>query len=376
MALYTLTLRDGSTIQVEAPDGASREDLARAATRQQRRQSYEGTGFGDQLAAREERVRASQEQAASQRAAYESMFAEPDKSGFFGDLAGGFASGVVGIGETAALGAATLLDEEEELAARDRIQRAASAIRPSFGDQDDLTYKIGQTFGSIAGFIGAGAAATYGAGALGVGAAGAGIAGLLTAGTLGVGAATGEASERARAAGATEEERNRAIRQAIPVGASEAIPLRRILGKLTGDLGEEVVQGFRQRVLSALRTGGEEAAQEAAAGIAQNLIERGYNIDQAILEGAGEAAALGGGAGATIQVLVDLFAGRRAPSAPPPPEQGELFPGADLGQAPTRVMGDQREMFPDEDLGLAPERPDERQGELFSVQDQQSAAFA
>jgi hypothetical protein len=86
------------------------------------------------------------------------------------------------------------------------------------------------------------------------------------------------------------------------------------------------VQGFRQRVVSALRTGGEEAAQEAVAGIAQNLIERGYNIDQAILEGAGEAAALGGGAGATIQVLVDLFAGRRAPSAPPPPELLALPP--------------------------------------------------
>jgi hypothetical protein len=320
MALYTLTLRDGSTIQVEAPEGASREELARAATEQSRRQPTGGSAFDERIAAREERVRASQEQAAAQRAAYESMFAEPDETGFLGDLAGGFASGVVGIGETAALGAATLLDEEQELAARERIQGAANALRPSFGDEEDLTFKIGQTFGSIAGFIGAGAAAAYGAGAAGVGAAGAGIAGLLTAGTLGVGAGAGEASERARAAGATEEERNRAARLGALVGSTEALPLRRVLGKLTGDLGEEVVQGFRNRVVSALRTGGEEAAQEAAAGIAQNLIERGYNIDQAILEGAGEAAALGGGAGATIQVLVDLFAGRRAPSAPPPPE--------------------------------------------------------
>jgi hypothetical protein len=320
MALYTLTLRDGSTIQVEAPEGASREDLARAATEQSRRQSVEGTAVGDRLAAREERIRASQEQAAAQRAAYESMFAEPDESGFLGDLAGGFGAGVVGLGETAALGAATLLDEEQELAARERIQGAASAIRPSIGDEEDLAYKVGQAFGSIAGAIGVGAAAAYGAAALGAGAAGAGIAGLLGAGTIGVGAGAGEASERARAFGATEEERNRAARLGAFVGASEAFPLRRILGKLTGDLGEEVVQGIGSRIRSALRTGGEEAAQEAAAGIAQNLIERGYNIDQAVLEGAGEAAALGGGAGATIQVLVDLFAGRRAPSAPPPPE--------------------------------------------------------
>jgi hypothetical protein len=366
MARYNLTLRDGSTIQVEAPENASQEEILRRANRQRTLQ-----GMQERFAGREEGRQA-------RLAELDAMRPPPpeEETGFFGDLAGGFASGVVGVGETAALGAATLLDEEEELAARERIQGAASAIRPSFGDEEDLTFKIASAFGSIAGFLGVGAAVTYGAGAAGLGAAGAGIAGLLGAGALGVGAGAGEASERARAAGATEEERNRAARLGALVGSTEALPLRRILGKLTGDLGEEVVQGFRNRVVSALRTGGEEAAQEAGASIAQNLIERGYNIDQAILEGSGEAGALGGGAGATIQVLVDLFAGRRAPSAPPPPEQGELFPGADLGQAPTRVMGDQREMFPDEDLGLAPERPDERQGDLFSAQDQQSAAFA
>jgi len=369
MARYNLTLKDGSAFEVEAPAGASQAEILRRANQQM---SVRGMN---------ERRDARTAERQTQLAELDAMRPPPrePETGFLGDLVGGFGAGVVNIGETAALGAATLLDEEQELAARERIQNAASAIRPSMGDEEDLTYKIGSTFGSIAGFIGAGAAVTYGAGALGLGVAGAGIAGLVGAGTLGVGAATGEASERARAAGATQEERNRAIMQAIPVGASEVLPLRRILGKLTGDLGEELVQTFRQRVVSALRTGGEEAAQEAAAGIAQNLIERGYNIDQAVLEGAGEAAALGGGAAATIQVLVDLFAGRRARGATPPPEgpeQGELFPGADLGQAPTRVMGDQREMFPEEDLGMAPERPDERQGELFSAQDQQSAAFA
>jgi len=367
MALYTLTLRDGSTLDVEAPEGASREDLARAASQQARRQQYEGTPYGDRLAAREGRIRAAQEDVAAKRAAYEAMFDEPDESGFIGDLVGGFGAGVVGIGETAALGAATLLDEEKELAARERIQGLADRVRPDRGDEDDLTYKIGQTFGSIAGFIGAGAAVTAGAGALGAGAGAAGIAGLLGASALGVGAGAGEASERARAAGATQEERNRAARLGAVVGSTEALPLRRVLGKLTGDLGGEVVQGMRQRVVSALRTGGEEAAQEAAAGIAQNLIERGYNIDQAVLEGAGEAAALGGGAGATIQVLVDALVGRRSRGATTPeePEQGELFEGEDLGQAPTRVMGDQREMFPEEDLGRAPERPDDRQLNLF-----------
>jgi hypothetical protein len=205
MALYEITLRDGSTLQVEAPEDASQEELLQRANRQRTLQGM-AEGFAGREAGRQ-----------AQLAELEAMRPPPPEpeSGFFGDLLGGFASGVVGIGETAALGAATLLDEEQELAARERIQGAAAALRPSMGDEEDLTYKIGQTFGSIAGFIGAGAAVTYGAGAAGLGAAGAGIAGLLGAGTLGVGAGAGEASERARAAGATEEERNRAIRQAM-----------------------------------------------------------------------------------------------------------------------------------------------------------------
>ena len=112
MALYTLTLRDGSTLNVEAPEGATKEDLARAANRQQRRESYEGTPFGDRLAAREERARTAQEDAAAKRAAYEAMFAEPDESGFLGDLIGGFGAGVVGVGELGALGAAIFADEK------------------------------------------------------------------------------------------------------------------------------------------------------------------------------------------------------------------------------------------------------------------------
>jgi hypothetical protein len=229
------------------------------------------------------------------------------------------------------LGAATLLDEEEELAARDRIQRAASAIRPSFGDEEDLTFKIASAFGSIAGFLGAGAAVTYGAGAAGLGAAGAGIAGLLGAGTLGVAAGAGEASERAREFGATEEERTAATRRGALIGVTEALPVGRVLGgtadvvspvinRLVGEIGERATAVVGERIANAAATGGAEAAQEAAANILQNLNARGYNAEQAILEGAGEAGAIGGGAGAALQLLVDTFAGRRAPSAPPPPE--------------------------------------------------------
>jgi hypothetical protein len=134
MARYNLTLRDGSTIQVEAPENASQEEILRRANRQRTLQ-----GMQERFAGREEGRQA-------RLAELDAMRPPPpeEETGFFGDLAGGFASGVVGVGETAALGAATLLDEEEELAARERIQGAASAIRPSFGDQEDLTYKSGR----------------------------------------------------------------------------------------------------------------------------------------------------------------------------------------------------------------------------------------
>ena len=365
MALYTLTLRDGSTLDVEAPEGASREDLARAASQQARRQSYEGTPYGDRLAAREGRIAAAQENAAAKRAAYEATFDEPDESGFIGDLVGGFGAGVVGLGEQAALGAATLMDEEQELAARERIKGLADKIRPDMGDEDDLTYKVGQAFGSIAGAVGVGAAATYGAAAAGVGAVGAGIAGLLGAGALGVGAGAGEASERAREFGATEEERAAATRRGALIGSTEAVPLGRVFGpiarKLTGDLGEEAVQTIRQRLTRAARTGGEEAAQEAAANILQNLNERGYNAEQAILEGAGEAAGIGGTAGGALQLLVDTFVGRRG-------RAGGADAAPDTGPAPepTLPAPEERLALPAPEQAPAPEMAVTPEGQAMS----------
>jgi len=148
-----------------------------------------------------------------------------EESGFIENILTGFGSGVVTTGELAALGGAAVLDEDAELAARDKIKSAADALRPEGGDQDALSYKIASGLGSVVGALGAAGAATYGAGALGVGAVGAGLAGLGTAGAIGVGAGAGEASERARAAGATEEERAAATLRGAAIGSLEVIPL-------------------------------------------------------------------------------------------------------------------------------------------------------
>ncbi len=319
MAIHTLTFGDGATVQVEAPRGTSKEDLVDLVNKQER---------ADREAARLRRQEARQ---AEMEQGIPDFVPIPEETGMFGDLAKGFGAGFVGTGEMAALGAATLLDEEAELAARSKIQGIADAIKPKGGDQDDLSYKIGSVFGSIAGFAApiAGIAAGIAAAPVSLGAAA--TTGIATgAGALlGVGTAAGEASERARAAGATQEERNRAIRQAAPFGLLEVAPLGRfmrsvdvpVINRLMDQLGPEVVETMGQRISNAAVTGGAEAAQEATAEIVQNLAERGYNPERAILEGTGESAALGGGAGATIQFLVDAFTNSRKAGVGGPPQE-------------------------------------------------------
>jgi hypothetical protein len=331
MAIHTLTLKDGSTLQVEAPRGTPVSELVGLANQQSR--------TADQQAL-QNRQQERQAFFDSQRPEYAAI-PEPE-TGFFGDITSGFGTGFVETGEMAALGAATLLDEEAELAARGKIQSVADAIKPSVreGDKDDIAFKIGQTFGSIAGFAVpiAGAAAAAPA-AIPAAAVGTGIGAL-----LGVGAAAGEASERARAAGTTEEQRNLAIRQAAPVGLLEVAPLGRfmrsvdipVIGQFIKDLGPETVETIGQRIQNAAITGGGEAAQEVTAEIVQNLAERGYNPERAITEGTGESALYGGGAGATIQFLVDAFTNSR--KAGP---QGET-PLQIEGETPLQIT-DQRE---------------------------------
>jgi len=376
MVTYALDLSDGSQLSVDAPSGATNEELLKL-VKQQRREARDSK----YQTRKEERDR--EFNAALDGITYEGGVGE---TGMFADLAKGFGSGFVGTGEMAALGAATLLDEQAEVVARDKIQGIADAIKPSGGDTDDLSYKIGQTFGSIAGFAAPIAGVAAGIAALPVAAPAAAVA--TGAGALlGVGTAAGEASERARAAGATEEQRNTAIRKAAPFGLLEVAPLGRfmksvdvpVINKLMDKLGPEEVETIGQRIQNAAVTGGAEGAQEATAEIIQNLAERGYNPTRDILEGSGESAALGGGAGAAIQFLVDAFTNSRKTgpaTETAEPTQLEMDLQGGIGAAPrpglrTNFEGEQGEMFADEvDLGQAPQRegvapePDPRQTEF------------
>lgn len=238
----------------------------------------------------------------------------PDEdTGIIGNLAKGFGSGAVGLVESAALGGATLLEEDAELKAREKIQSVAESFKPEGGDEDALSYKFGQGLGSIAAFLPTALL---------------GKAALPAAGVLAVGAGSGEASERARAYGATEEERGTAAVKGAFVGATEIIPLGRLakrlevpflsegIEKISKKMGKADVSTLRGKLQSAALTGAIEGTQETAAAVLQNLVEQGYNPERLLIDaGVAEEGAIGGSAGATLQAFVDLFAGRRIKKA-------------------------------------------------------------
>jgi hypothetical protein len=293
-----------------------------------------------------------------------------EEAGFFENITSGFGAGAVGMAETASLGAATLLEEESELAAREKIKAAANYLRPEGGDSDSISYKLASGLGSIVGLAAPAALAAYAAPAAATTAVGLGVAG-----ALGIGAGAGEASERARDFGATEEDRNAAILRGAAIGSLDAIPLGRVIRipgvtDLMEKLGGEGV-GLVNRIRSAAVSGSVEGVQEATTAILQNLNERGYNAEAELINaGVLEEGAVGAGSGAIFQGVIDLFVkgksrkgGTTEPTElGPAPEveqprleegqvQGELFPsrvepstveqGTDYGSALTDFADEQ-----------------------------------
>jgi len=240
-----------------------------------------------------------------------------ESSGIIGNILKGFGSGATGMLESAALGAATLLEEEAELEARSKIREAFDIDMLKGADQDSIAYKLASGIGSIAALAPAALA---------------GPAALPVAGVVAAGAGAGEASERARAYGATEDERNIAALKGTAIGLTELAPFGRLakglsrgankafdmpkidagVDKVLDLLGPKAVTSINSRIRNVAGTGLVEGAQEGAAAILQNLTEQGYNPEQVLVDtGVLEEAAIGGGAGAILQALADVIGGRR-----------------------------------------------------------------
>jgi polyhydroxyalkanoate synthesis regulator phasin len=273
MPIYRIKAPNGKTYRIEGPPGASDADVARAVIAQ-----FPEAG---QAPAQEPKK-------------------EPVETTTFGQIkefGKGLVPGAVGLVESAAVGASALLPEDMEKSARESIKSVATAAKSPFaataGYEDSVGRKFGEATGSTLPFLAAGPMGWLGrAGAL----------------ALGTGAGAGEARTRAEEAGATDEQRSTATALGIIPGAAEMLAPIRIFRRLPDAVKADGIQ----RVRRALQAGGEEAAQEAASGWAQNLIaQQIYKPEQELIEGLGEQAAYGGAVGALLQGVMDLAIGRR-----------------------------------------------------------------
>jgi hypothetical protein len=220
-------------------------------------------------------------------------------------------AGGAGMIESALTGAAFLLPEEQEQAARARIAEIGGGVQEFLAPDEayegtylDLMRGVGSTLPFLAtGFLGA--------------------PGLVAGAAMGVGAGAGEAAQRATAAGAAEEEISTAAGYGMIPGALEMLAPTRIISRARRALGantEEVADALNNSFKSRLarvsegklgrvtRAAMEEAAQEASSEVLQNLIAQGvYDPDTGTFEGVGESAKIGGGVGGILQFFTDLI---------------------------------------------------------------------
>ena len=297
---YEVTLTSGKVFSIEAPQNASREQVLSIA------QSQINKGNGSS-------------------APVETTF-----KGNVKEFGKGLIPGAAGLIESAVTGTAALLPDEQEKAVRAKAKEYADKVREQFkpapGYEGSLGRKFGEGVGSTAPF--------YATGLLG-------LAGKAAATTLALGAGAGEARKRAEEEGG-EEKKDTATLLGTATGVLDVIPVFSFLKRLPTN----VSLSFINRVTRAAKTGGVEAAQEAAQEIGQNLIAQGlYKPSQKLIDNVGEAAAGGASVGAFIQVLTDIALGRRAgrgsinqPTAEketgPPEEQVAAPPAVEQVAAP------------------------------------------
>ena len=271
MALYRVTLPDGSAYQVEAPDNASEQSLILTASQQAREQRSADI---------------------KRRMAEFNRQPEPIPETTFGgnvkEFFKGVVPGAIGLAETAGTGIAALLPDETEKSARDKIKEIAGIAKKPFeaapGYEDSVARRLSEGIGSTLPFFALGPL---------------GLAGRAAGAGLGVAAGAGEARQAAEAKGVTGEERRLATQLGAPTGLLDILAPQ--------------IKPFKSIMGTAVARGGVEGATEAAQKIAQNLIAKGvYDPSQEILVGSGEEGAYGAGVGALASLIIDMTIGRKA----------------------------------------------------------------
>lgn len=296
---------------------------------------------------------------------------EPTIGGQLKEAVKGIVPGAIGLVEQAAVGASALLPDQYEAGAQEAIRGVAAAAKKPFAPEAGYEETVGRKFGEAAGsfvpFLGLGAL---------------GVAGRVGAGALATGSGAGEALTRAQQEGATPGQQSLSTGLGAVVGLSELFAPFRILSRIP----EGEVLSAANRIKRVAMAGGEEAAQEAAAGLAQNLIARGvYKPEQQLIEGLGEQAAYGGAVGALAQGLLDVALGRRAktaatpaqPTTPAVEEQPAITtpaaPTAPTTFAPARGVPEtatQQDLFTEENIQRTAQSTREAQDRLFKLRDE------
>lgn len=240
-------------------------------------------------------------------------------SGHVGEVVKGVPAGALNLLESAATGASFLLPEKQEQAARGAIAKVGAAVQkpftPKSGYEDTIPRKLAEGVGSTVPFIGAAALSLP----------------FKAAGTaLGAASGAGIAAERAVAAGATEEQISQAAGAGIVPGAAEMLSPLAFMKRfkpLRQAFGDDIATNIVARLKRIGQSAGEEALQEAASEVAQNMIAKGiYNPEQGVFAGSGESAGYGGGVGGLVQALFELALPNRSRGTSMPQDQLDLIP--------------------------------------------------
>ena len=272
METYEIKGSDGKTYTIQGPAGASQDFLQNFIESQIKadKAKESATKFKEEIS-RKASITPEQIQA-------EVLAREPEYDAkaynFDDNFLGGFGQGYKGTFESGALGFAAQFNEETETGMRDSILETSDKIGKFFKstpigyqvqDDDSVMAGIGRALGSVAGFLTVPAVTAGTAMAAPVVAPAAGITALLGTAGLGFLGASGEASERARAAGATQTEREKAASllnpKVLAAGGIEVLPLGRfvdlpLLTTLTNKLGPELskkVANYAGRSVISLR---------------------------------------------------------------------------------------------------------------------------
>ena len=226
--------------------------------------------------------------------------------------------------------AATPAEETDLYKAGDQIRAATESV---FGEPDprDTSFwaAVAQGAGNAAGFI---ALSTAG------GAVGGPMTALTAGGAAGMGMNQSQVFKEALESGADRQDALRASMFAAGVGALEIVPIDRALKLLPPRLKEAVGKRFYKFIADTVQGAGEEAAQEAIAQIANNMIASGiYDPERGWMDGVTESALVGAVLGGALSGGASAASGTlsRDRQDREPPDEGE-----DVASAPSPPTGD------------------------------------